>query len=264
MKFKILPLSSYLKDISENLLDHSKTPPDLMYLIHNMDDFFRNEVFIDGLVMNPISSLLCMNALMQFNASTNQALSGHVVTVFPIVRSALEAACYAFIISQDDKNSAVWYNRNKSEEDLKKCRVLFTVANCVKFLKKIDVELAQFVGDLYTASIDFGAHPNPISVMTHLDTGQHSDDDYLNFSLTGIYGVNSWEVNLALLACLETGHAIAFLTAASCIDHPVLGERSSEFQNLINLKNEMVNKYGGKEINCIKSIYASVNKGNDN
>jgi len=260
MKFTIPPLSSYLKDIADNLSDHNKTPPELMYLINDMDDFFRNEVFIDSLDINPISALLCMNGFMQLNASVCQALTGHVVTVFPLVRAALEAACYGFIISKDDAHSVTWHQRHSSNDDLKKCRKLFTVANTVKYLNQISEEMAQYVAEVYAAAIDFGAHPNTKSIMNHLDHHPQLENDHTYVRMTGIYGINSWEVNHALLACVETGHAIIFLTAATYIDHPLLGKRVSKFNDLVNAKIEMIYKYTGSAVDNIKPVFASATK----
>lgn len=191
MKFSIPPLESYLSDIDDNMKDHKIKPPDVMYLINDMDVFFREEVFIDALDLNPFSALLSLHGSMQLNASISQALSGHVVTVFPIVRSALEAACYAFIISRDENNGIIWQQRHDSKEQLKKCRAVFNVANAVKYLKKISEEMGQYVDDLYISAIDFGAHPNPKAIMNHLEYNPQPDDGQIHFSLNGVYGVNS-------------------------------------------------------------------------
>lgn len=55
--------------------------------------------------------------------------------------------------------------------------------------------------------------------MSHFEPIGPLGDDQFGFSLTGVQGHDSWQVNRELLVCVETGQAVAFLIAASIPGH---------------------------------------------
>ena len=120
--------------------------------------------------------------------------------------------------------------------------------------------MAEWVMALYEASIDFGAHPNQKSVVGHLTDGGTVDDEFQMFELTGVYGHDSWEVNRALLACVETGQAVAFMLAACADQHALLNERIEVLQAWIDRKNEVVEEIKGGPIEYDGPLYCSVKK----
>lgn len=258
MKMSAGSLQDYLTATIENAQDHTADPPHLMCLIDEMDQIFHREIFDKEYDANPFVALLAMNAYTLLLSAIRQALSGHVVSVFPIARSALESACYAFLIARDEANADIWLRRHDTKDTLKKCRNAFTVANAVKEMKKTSAEMAEYVEAHYDAAIDFGAHPNPRSVIYHLESSDPVDEDQYGFSLTGVYGRDSWQVNRELLVCVEVGQAVAFLIAASAENHPLLNERIAVFRNWMNSKNQMVEEINGAPINYSGPMYSSV------
>lgn len=117
--------------------------------------------------------------------------------------------------------------------------------------------MAAFVNALYDAAIDFGAHPNRRSILGHLESGD-VDEQYFGVTLTGVYGRDHWYVNRELLACVETGRAIAFLFAMSIADHPLVHKRVSDFNDWMARKNKMAEDLNGRPINCSDVLYTSV------
>ncbi|PCC99183.1 hypothetical protein [Halopseudomonas pelagia] len=258
MKFNAGTLQDYLVATLENAQDHAAEPPQLMYLVDQMDRIFQEEIFGREFNASPTAGVLVMNSYTMLLSGVRQALSGHVVSTFPITRTALESACYAFIIARDEKKADIWFQRHASKTAHKDCRDAFTVAKAVKELKAINSGMAEYVQAYYDASIDFGAHPNRKSVIDHLkDTGSIGEDLH-GFELTGVYGRNSWYVNFALLACVEVGQAIAFLTAASTDNHPLIHERVEVFQAWMDAKNRMAEEINGEPINYTGPMYSSV------
>lgn len=257
MKIQAGSLQDYLQATSENARDHASEPPQLMFLVDQMDQIFQLEIFSRDFDFDPTAGLLVMNAYTMLLSAVRQALSGHVVSTFPIVRTALESACYSFLISRDEARADIWFCRHDSEKAHKNCRDAFTVAKAVKELKAIDSSMAEYVQAHYEASIDFGAHPNRKSVIDHLEASGSVGNNLHVFSLTGVYGRNSWHVNLALLVCLEVGQAIAFLVAASSENHPLINERADVFQNWMNAKNRMVEDMNGGPLPSNVPMYSS-------
>ncbi|MBD8616887.1 hypothetical protein IFT69_24560 [Pseudomonas putida] len=251
-------LSEYLVATTKVARHHATSPPQLMHMVDEMDALFHREFFSEPLEMAPISAVLAMNAYTAILGAVREALSGHVVLVFPVARTALESACYSLLVSQREVNADVWLNRNRSTSDLKACRKLFTVENTIKILQPIQPEMAEYVRGLYEASIDYGAHPNPLSIMSHFEPIGPQGDDEFGYSLTGVQGHDSWYVNRELLVCVEIGQAIAFLIAASIPDHPLLNERIQDFENWMATKNQMAESLSADPINHAGPMYSSV------
>lgn len=258
MKVELKTIQSYLTATLENAQDHASEPAQLMHMVEQMDQIFHREIFDHDIKINAVSGFLAMNAYMILLSAVRQALTGHVVTVFPVVRSALESACYAYLIAKDEAKHEIWLKRHQSDSALKKCRNTFTVKNTINELKSLSPEMAEYVMALYDASIDFGAHPNQKSVVNHITDLGHKGDSFHGFELTGVYGRNSWEVNHALLVCVETGQAIVFLIAASAEDHPLLNDRLHIFQNWLDEKNRVIEDINGGPIDYTGPMYSSL------
>lgn len=251
-------LQSYLTATIENAQDHAEQPPQLMFMIERMDQIFREEIFVSEYDAHPVSALLVMNAHMMLMSSIRQALSGHVVSTFPIVRAALESACYAFLICQDEQRAEVWLERHESVKALKACRNIFQVSVAVKELRPLAPEMAEYVSAHYDAAIDYGAHPNKRSVMNHFEDGGANNNGLHSFHLVGVYGRNSWQVNHALLVCVEVGQAIAFLVAASASDHTFVRRKVSVFQEWMDEKNRIVEELNGGPLAYANAMYTSI------
>ncbi|OWY74333.1 hypothetical protein [Pantoea sp. AMG 501] len=236
MKVKAGTLKEYLKGTLENAVDHSEEPPDLMEAVYEMDRIFQKEFFDDEFDVSPCAGLLAMNSYILLLASVREALSGHSVSLFPVLRTALESACYCYLVALDREKVQIWTNRHSSLSALQKCRKTFTVKKATGQLKSLSPEMAEYINEHYEACINFGAHPNLRSITNHLSDIVDVDDSYLGFHLTGVYGRNSWEVNYALFICLELGQAIAFLFAAASKNHPFIHERLEVFQKWIDQK----------------------------
>ena len=259
MQMKAGKLNEYLKDTIENAIGHAESPPQLMYLVDQMDQIFHEELFSHPLDVHPFAALLLMNSYALLAGAVREALSGHVVCTYPIARTSLESACYGFLIRSDENNASIWQNRHKDKASLKSCRNTFTVNNAVNALSAVNAEMAEFVQAHYDASIDFGAHPNQRSILIHTSDAEGTDSAE-GFELSVVYGVNSWDINQALLACVEVGQAIAFLIAASADHHPLIYDRVDVFKEWFKEKDRMAEQLLGRPILYSGTMYASVNK----
>ncbi len=242
VKIELDTLSNYLIATLENHVSHSKKEPDLMWMIHEMDSFFHQEVFDHEYDANAATMLLATNSYMMLSNAVLQALSGHRVAVLPVARIALESACYAYLTSSSEKMSELWFNRDKSKTAKDNCRKAFTIGATVAKLKRISPDMSDYLKKLYELSIEYSAHPNIKAISHHLRDGGLVDDKCRVFSHTGVYGENSNQVNGALLFCVDVGQAIAFLLCASSKEHPIINERIHYFQNWMDEKNNLIDK----------------------
>jgi len=257
MKIKAGTLSDYLSATLKIAGKHAGSHPQLMFMVQQMDEIFQKEIFGQEFEANPTVGLLVMNAYVTLLSAVRQALSGHVVSTFPIARAALESACYA-LLARDETKADIWSDRHLSEEALQKCRRTFTAQKAVNELKAISPEMAEYVMAHYEASIDFGAHPNRKSVIDHLEDSGPVGEGLHGFELTGVYGSNSWQVNHALLACVEAGQAIAFLMAAAADNHPLINERIGVFQGWMDAKIQVLEELSGELFDYSGPMYSSI------
>lgn len=257
MKFSAGSLSDYLSATLKVATEHSDKHPQLMFMVEQMDEIFQKEIFGQEYEANATVGLLVMNAYVTLLSAVRQALSGHVVSTFPIARAALESACYA-LLARDEIKADIWSDRHLSEASLKACRRTFTAQKAADELKAISPPMAEYVMAHYEAAIDFGAHPNRKSVIDHLEDSGPAREGLHGFELTGVYGSNSWQVNHALLACVEVGQAIAFLTVAAAKNHSLINDRIGVMQDWMDAKRQVIEELSGGPIDYSGPMYRSV------
>jgi hypothetical protein len=252
-------LNEYLKDTRENANEHAAAPPQLMYMIDRMDQIFHDDLFSYPVDIHPFAAMLLLNSYTMLAGAVREALSGHISCTYPITRTALESACYGFLIGSDNDRASIWVNRHKDKGSLRRCRQMFTVSKAVAALEPVSTEMAEYIQGYYDASIDFGAHPNQRAILAHASAGVTQTESTEGFNMTVVYGIDSWHINKALLVCVEASQAIAYLIAASAHHHPLLNERIDVFKNWFEEKNRMADMLAGRPIDYSGPMYSSVN-----
>ena len=163
-------LHTYLKTADATSESVLGLHPIVLELIERCDDLMAPLVSAGHETLGPVSHPLALNAYFLFLASVRTALSGHPAAVHSTLRSALEYACYAFLIVEKEGLAEIWLNRNAGEEGHKAYRKVFNqaVSEAAKAVTKYDPEVESRITALYDAAIDFGGHPNPRSLQAHI------------------------------------------------------------------------------------------------
>lgn len=205
-------------------------------------DFFRNEFLPTEQLGTPVAAFLTLNAFMLYTSSIRMTLTGHVAAVPPLFRTALESACYSFLIKKDPKAESIWLSRHKDEASLVACRKYF--GNAVKKVASLIGEYSpsneKWINEGYQTTIDFGAHPNPKSILEHLSTTDR-DDNFYQVDLTGLYGAESFELKHHLIGCLDFGLLIAIIITHS-IENPSK-PLQDKLQELNDLKESLTTEH---------------------
>lgn len=202
--------------------------------IEEFHSFFSRSLWVNPVSGHPLANLLGMNALMLLLAGARTALTGHPAAVFPVLRTALESASYALLVSRNQELSEIWINRHRSDGDRAKSRSAFAapVRKAVEILNHGDDEKsAGWILDAYEASIDFGAHPNPKSVFLYTSMPKSEDGVYQTMTLTSLYGEGALETQRGLIAVLDYGLAIAVVLANSVQTQTEVVQRELEILN---------------------------------
>lgn len=202
-------LASYLKFANETTDEILTEGGPLIEALQEIVEFLAVEGWTVLPRAKPIPVLLAMNSFMLFLAGTRLALSGHTAAIFSVLRTSLESACYAYLISNDEELEQIWQARERGPDELKACRGRFNGA-----VKEVAVALnaehdgsANFIYEAYEASISFGAHPNARSVFMNARLRKSKDETALH--LVGLHGAESPETLRAVVACLDFGTALA-------------------------------------------------------
>jgi hypothetical protein len=210
----------------------------ILRLLHDFHGYFAKTLWRDANGMSPVAALLSMNSFMTYLAGVRVAMSGHVVAVFPVLRTALESACYAYLIVRTPDLAAVWTDRHNGDAERKACRVAFmgAVAAVAKDIEREQPDGGNWLREAYDAAIDFGGHPNTKSVFGHVRVQEDSEEDPIyRVSLAGLYGADHWETRRVLIACADFALAIAVVLTRA-LEQP--DERhQAELQALNDRKN---------------------------
>lgn len=241
-------LTSYFEFSQEQVSDFLSRGSPLFCLAKQADEFIR-KTWSESPDINPTSMFLLLNSYFLLMASFRTAATGHVAAIFPVVRASLESICYAFHISRDPQLAEVWLNREKGEEQRKKCRRVFTsaVAGVVKQLKKEGHgPLSEMINTAYETTITHGAHPNSMSIFKHVASRPDDDSDFWKFDLTCMYSQDSFESEHSLFACIEYGLVIAAMCIVIHKPHEKSKELVAEFIQVHDDKEKLIEKLGWK------------------
>lgn len=199
---------SYLTAGTENLEKFLAGKSPFLTMMDNLDLFIRKHIIEPGVIPDEfIVHSLRVNARFMLMSAFRIGLTGHAAGVYPILRTALETACYALIMSKDKALVDKWIARNDSLEGMKACKSAFQ--SPIKKAQKIMNAQRSNYGDvmyqLYDWTIDFGAHPNPKTVTLHTRLLDDEGSGVTRYENIALYGEGCFEFERTLLACVEMG-----------------------------------------------------------
>ena len=150
----------------------------------------------------PIQSLLLLRTHSSYLAAVRLSMGGQVAEVYPLLRSSIEASLYALHMFINPNTETIWVNRHKDELSLKTCRVNFNFSKVFATLEAEDINLALKIKTIYQNMIDFGGHPNELSIMSNIEVKK--DDFASTYSLVYLTG-HSKPLLLALTMSARVG-----------------------------------------------------------
>lgn len=208
-------LAEYVRRGDANTAEVLKAPPPTMTLITAYYDFFANRLWADGHFQPQVPMMLGINAFTLWAGGVRMALSGHEAAIYPLLRTALESACYALLITRKPELAEIWSARHDGDAERKACRKMFAsaVSEAAGLVDDMQDGMGDFVLQLYEAHIDLGAHPNTRSVMNHVHRTP-TEKDVEGFGLGSIYSGKSLQMFRGLVAVTEGARGISMLLVA--------------------------------------------------
>jgi hypothetical protein len=240
-------LDDYVAFGNENTAAFLTSDNEMVSALREFHDFFPRSLWVGDVQMTPPQGFLSMNAYMLYSSAIRMSLTGHVAATFPLFRTALESACYAYLMGEDSALEGIWMNRHDSPEAEKACRAKFTsavklAAAAIERGGNAEAGTEKWINDCYQAAIDFGAHPNPRSVIRHIEEPVDEGNEWL-VSLTGIYNHDSAEAHTNLMACMDYGLVVALVLLHAQRNSASTSEAAAELRRLNELKNTLEDRY---------------------
>lgn len=130
-------------------------------ILQTIDDCF---VRAGKNLINPkpiMVGILLLRAQYAFKTAAGMALAGQVVETFNMIRSVLEYAGYALVMSETPALEDVFIFRHRGEAELKTQKKAFNSGAIRETVARYDTKLAEIFDEMYQRTIDFGGHPNP-------------------------------------------------------------------------------------------------------
>ncbi len=164
--------SGYFKNAEYNDRATAANFPDVFDFLRQVHACFENIEAITGNdsgATRLLPRFLLVRAHSSFLAACRLALSGQITEAQALNRTAIEQAWYALHIAKDPdqwSRAEVWLRRNDSDAARSACRNEFRVANVRQTHESLDAATARDLDSLYDRTIDFGAHPNQMGVLT--------------------------------------------------------------------------------------------------
>jgi hypothetical protein len=237
-------MDEYIDTTDEITLALREENGPILQAVRAFDDYFRTTLWRDTGALAPLPLMLSMNAYMLFLAGVRVAMTGHATAAFPVLRTALESACYGYLIAKKPDLGEVWSNRHKGEAAKKASRRAFgsAVADVAKDVERQQPGGGQWLAEAYDLAIDFGGHPNIKSVLGHIRLGEDDPDDpFFRVNLAGLYGADHWETRRMLFGCLDFAMAIAVVLTRA-LDAPDR-EHQDQLQALNDRKNQVAEDF---------------------
>ena len=248
MKYKFEPFENYFVAASNAEKEILNGKSSLISGLRKYYSFFVENVFSEAGAKPtpPLQALLAMNSFLLYLSSIRVAMSGHGAAIFPLLRTALESSCYAFLVGDSIEHREIWLKRNSSVEALKSSKRMFrsAVREASKRIAEktwVAPNTGEWIHQAYDQAIDFGAHPNPLSVWPYMQIKKEQQDEHIHVTLAGVYGPNTLETDRCLVTCLDYGLIIAVILT-SCHKEP--SEYAlNELHQLNELKEKLTTKY---------------------
>jgi hypothetical protein len=122
-----------------------------------------------------LSALLFIRSHSAFRAAAGLAAAGQAVESYSVDRAVLEFAGYALHIFRTPSTGTIWLNRHEDKLSTQAARQAFSHGNVSASVTAANLDMGQRFETLYQQTIDFGAHPNLLSVAGHMDIVEGSD-----------------------------------------------------------------------------------------
>ncbi len=170
-------------------------------LLRNVHESFRCVLDYKENIVN-FSDLFLPRSHAAYLAAVRLALCGQQPESHMCLRGCLENSLYGFIVHVEDPEGETFLGKIDDVQSRKKFIRQMRPSNILEVLKRKSPEKAKLASQLYDCTIECGAHPNPLGILTGLSFQKEKKGT----SITTNYFNDASEVfDLCLLICFRVG-----------------------------------------------------------
>jgi hypothetical protein len=175
------PLSQYLEWAINNISSTHQQNGELYQQFLKIDDAFLTTFRNLAESNDMIFGLMLIRAHSSFRGACMLSMSAQSVDAYMLMRGCLEAALYSLHMEANPGLWEIWLNRYQHKE---KCRSDFSYGKMRKTLKLKSEKHCNIMHTLYERTIDFGAHPNELTLTAGLRINKDADKGLMRLEYT--------------------------------------------------------------------------------
>jgi len=135
-----------------------------------------------------VGGLLFVRAHSAYRGGVRMAASGQVPEAYMVLRGCLELGLYAAFMAGNPDRQQRWLTRSDTAENRKRFRTEFTVGAMLKAAETQSMSVGEAARSLYGHLIDFGAHPNDLTLGATTTMTRTETPDATRFETSYIVG----------------------------------------------------------------------------
>jgi len=105
---------------------NTHTPP--FELLRKVDNYIRQYIYDTEIEAPPSAAFLAVNAIWMLYGAARNVLQGQPSVVYPVLRTALENACYVVELCANPKLEDIWRDRHDSKAKKTKAVGIFNTS----------------------------------------------------------------------------------------------------------------------------------------
>lgn len=198
----ILSFHKKTEDIFSNCI---KSSDSMVAKINEINSIFDKSFSLFNSGDSALISFFLHRSRSLFLSSVRIGGGGQSPDVYPLLRTMLECALYAWYINQEPSRINIWFERIRNTDARKRMRKEFTLAAILNELEKVDAAMFKVVKETYEFHIDFGAHPNVSSVISGMRMKEENGSTLVDCPLIHSLEMGSYHLALKEIASAAIG-----------------------------------------------------------
>jgi hypothetical protein len=166
-------LEEYVDGTRSNSRSFLQNQRELRSLLQDVSSSFAR-LISQPAIANDGATLFVAIAHSSYLAAMQLATGGQLPPSYMASRGVLEAALYGWYVTFKPELKAVWSARHQDEESKKLVKKSFKIVDMRDALRAVSVDIENQFSVAYDHTIDLGAHPNSLVMVTNL-TGEDLD-----------------------------------------------------------------------------------------
>jgi len=215
-----------------------------MQYLNDIDRLFMDFLPNMGSMKPSHSGLLVLNSHASLRAASGLCLSGQLLPAYMSIRGGIESMLYANAMVRNPALKDVWLSRHDGVEQKEMCIRQFSIRKMFNYLAETSgEEFCQWLREDYEGTIDFGAHPNCLSIMRSMRI-QTLDSGGKFAEFAYIHGYRDPATRQAMAACADVQLKLIRVALDCCPKHPQLPELNQRWYELDRFMPQFIRQLG--------------------